>query len=77
MLLDSQGQPLPDSPGTFTADLGPDARQQAMRRIAEAIADLTQRGAKAHRSGMDSVRVPLDHLFVVCQAMYAVLGPQE
>lgn len=80
VLFDSQGHVLPPAASDFAVDAATPEQQQrreAMARIAEAMEDLTQRGAKAHRSGMDSVRVPVTHLFVVCQAMYAVLGPRE
>lgn len=76
VLFDSQGQVVPPQPEQFEASVATE-QQQAMQRLARAMAELTQRGAKAHRSAMDTVRVPVADLFVVCQALYAVLQPQE
>lgn len=81
MLFDSQGVVIPPAsqPTPETGEpLDPaEAHALAMSRIANAMADLTARGAKAHRNAQDTVRVNVTDLFVVCQALYAIVKPQD
>lgn len=77
MLFDSQGVALPPTPAPVLEGETPDPQVVAMRRLANAMAELTQRGSKAYHAHMDTVRVPVADLFVVCQALYTVLQPQE
>ena len=80
MLFDSQGvaiSPAPQPVPMDATDAAAETQRLAMRRLAAAMADLTARGAKAHRNAQDTVRVNVADLFVVCQALYVIVQPQD
>jgi hypothetical protein len=70
---------LYDARGVALDDMTPPPAEPGERpseRLAQAMARLTERGAKASKTSQDTVRVMTDDLHTLCSAVYVLMKLQ-